>query len=92
MAAATSEACERKHSKLWGDVVVDDRYICKKCSRRDKNKYVSAPFSYFAVCILDDNRTTGLYYVVSRKDLYEQHRAVEGKSTENLNPVIGMKH
>jgi len=87
MAGATFEACKRKHAELWGSVLVDESYVCKACSKKDKDGYVSLPFSYFAVCLVDDNRTTGFYYLVSKKDLYEIHRAVHGSSTENLNPV-----
>jgi len=91
MAAPTSDACKEKQRELWGEVIFNERYVCKLCYKGNKAKYMSLPFSHFAVCILDDNRTTGLYYVVSRKDLYDQHRAVEGPSTATLNPVRSHK-
>jgi len=88
MAAPTKDACIEKQRDLWGQVIISEKYLCKRCCKTlDKAKYLSLPFSHFAVCILDDGRTTGLYYVVSKKDLYKLHRAVEGPSTENLNPV-----
>ena len=88
MSARTKDACTAKHSKLWGCVLIDDKFICAKCSKvGGKKKYMARPFSHFAVCLLDDHRTTSQYYVVSKRDLYDQHRAVEGASTANLNPV-----
>jgi len=88
MSARTKEACTGKHSKLWGCVLIDDKFICAKCSKvGGEKKYMARPFSHFAVCLLDDHRTTSQYYVVSKTDLYDQHRAVEGASTPNLNPV-----
>jgi hypothetical protein len=88
MAAISREACVAKQKLLWSSVVHKDKYICSDCSKNtSRNKYMSLPLAYFAVCILDDNRTSGQYYLVSNKDLYDQHRAVDGNTTKNLNPV-----
>jgi len=90
MTARSVEACSEKLASLWGQVVINDKYSCAKCAKKSggKKKYMAQTFSQFAVCILDDHRTTSQFYVVSRKDLYDQHRAVEGNTTKNLNPVI----
>jgi hypothetical protein len=69
-------------------VVFQEKYRCTECPE-DKVAYMSKTFSYYAVCILDDKRTTGQYYVVARKDLYNLNRAVHGSSTEAINPVSG---
>lgn len=86
MSAESEEKCVEKLKKLWGDVVSKERYICEDCTKKNP-KYKSLPFSYFAVCLIDDNVTCQQYYLVCKKDLHEQHRAVEGETTASLNPV-----
>lgn len=88
MAAKSKEACIEKQKELWAEVVDDDKFVCLKCGATDKGKYKSQPFSHFAVCLLDDGWVTERYYVVSKKDLFEQHRAVEGPTTKTVNPVM----
>lgn len=86
MAAESEEKCVDKLKKLWGDVVSKERFVCEDCFKKNP-KYKSLTFSYYAVCLIDDHVTSQQYYVVSKKDLEEQHRAVQGDTTASLNPV-----
>lgn len=87
MAARSKDACIEKQRQLWSEVVEDDKFVCVKCAGTDKTKYKSQPFTHFAVCLLNEGWITERYFVVSKKDLYEQHRAVEGTTTKTMNPV-----
>ena len=88
MTASNVEACAAKQKHLWAEVAVNQKYLCKPCTL--KGVTMNSPMLYYAVCVLEDKRTTGRYYLVSRKDLYSLHRAVQGDRTQNLNPVSMM--
>lgn len=91
MSANSKEACILKQKQLWAAVVDGDDYVCAKCAGSEKAKFKTLPFSHFAVCLLNEGWVTERYYVVSKKDLFDQHRAVEGNTTKTVNPVMKKK-
>jgi hypothetical protein len=82
-----AQAVLNNHQRVWAEVVASSEKNCGDCRKANKN-YMSLPFSHFAVCIKDQKIKTDEFYVVSSKDLYEGHRAIEGSSTAHLNTVI----
>lgn len=77
--------------RLWSEGVCKTRFSCNSCAIRSEEVEgnSSVTYSHYLVCLVDEkNMITRSYYAVAVKDLFEQHRRLEGTSTINLTPVL----